>query len=252
MIRSAGVGGYVAGESHILLCDRTTKPGAPGVLICTGSHSTAPSTMINDGLDRAIALAKAGFVVMSGDHGQPFPGGYGTYGNDTAITRIGQMRTFLQSSARHISASSGKIHLTGGSGGCAAAINFALRNPAFVASMSLMLPLIDLEDIYNNRTDATVTQAEIDTAYGGHAAYLAAVATHSPKRQDKTPLANIPIRMFYADANDPYISLQSVFDFRDEVNGLGGNVSLVNLGGVGHNAATVDPQDAVAFFKAHP
>lgn len=248
MILSGGTGVYVAGENHAVVVARLAKPGASRVVLgLNGSHSTVANSP--PGASQ-WALADSGFLVMQADHGQPVAGGFGTYGNDTVITRIGQMRTFMQSSARHVPAAAGKVILSGGSGGCTGALNYAFRNPADVACMALALPLVDVEDLYNNRTDGVVTQAEMDTAYGGHPAFLTAMPSHSPKNQDKTVLAGIPMLLHYS-TNDPYISVQSVMDFRDAVNGAGGNVTVVSLGAVGHNNSAVDRQSVIDFFKAY-
>lgn len=246
--RSRGVGAYVAGETHNLAYPRTAKPNAsPGVLLLTGSHSTADTEFTAaDALGRVTALAQAGFVVMSGNLGQPAPPAapQGTFGNDTSITRVGQMKTFLQGTAP-VPAAAGKVHITGGSGGAAAAINYALRNPASVASLYLMVPLTDLEDFYNSRTDATIPKTEVDAAYGGAAAFAAAVPSHSPIRQNLAPLAGMKVRLVYS-TNDPYVPVSTVTNFVSAATAAGAIVSTFNQGAAGHAATGVPASDVVS------
>lgn len=239
--RSRGVGQYAAGETHNFAWGRSSVPGvAKGVIFLQGSHSLSDELFASEAA-RAQALAEAGFTCVSGDLSQTVT--QGTFGNDTARTRVGQLVSLLQSASAPCRAAAGKVRLVGTSGGATAAINYALQNPSNVASMYLMTPLVDLQDFHDNRTAPAFTPAEVETAYGGAAAFTAALATHSPVASNLSALAGIPIRIAYS-TNDQYISTSSVAAFAAAT-----GASSYSLGPVLHNPATVDPKDVVSFFQ---
>lgn len=246
--RSRGVGVYVASEAHNFMWDRLAKPGGRVVVSCQGSHSTADS-ILTAGWERANALSAAGYVLVQGDLAQTTT--QGTFGNATSETRVGQLRTFALGSSAPVPAA-GKVHLIGGSGGVAAALNYARANPGNVASIYGMVPLVDIEDVYNNRTDVDITQAEIDAAYTDHAGFLAAMPARNPSRAgNQAALAGIPIRLAYS-TNDPYITVASVLGYVAAVNAAGGNATAFSMGAVGHDTPGLDPYDCARFFKEHP
>jgi pimeloyl-ACP methyl ester carboxylesterase len=112
----------------------------------------------------------------------------GTYGNDTSVTRIGQLITFVQGASSPLQAAAGKVHILGVSGGATAAFNYARANPANVASLYLIAPAVDMLAIYNTPARlafVSLTQAEMNKAYNngvddGGTAFLAAMPTHDP------------------------------------------------------------------------
>jgi pimeloyl-ACP methyl ester carboxylesterase len=255
LCKSRGLGLYVASEVSVALWARLTTPlGGTAIINCEGSHSLADSMLTADTLDRMAVLAQAGYVSVCGDLSQTNT--QGTFGNDTARTRVGQLRTFIQGSTSPLRAASGKVHITAGSGGCTDAINFARQNPSQVGAMYLIAPLVDVENFYNNWTDATITQAEVNKAYNGGVddggtAFLAAMPTHNPSRTgNQAALAGIPMRLAYS-TNDPYIPVSTVTTYADLVNGAGGTATTISQGAVGHAGTGVDPADVVNFFKAH-
>lgn len=262
--KSYGSGLYVASETSAVAWGRTATPGVPkGVITCQGSHGLAFTLFGADTWDRAQTLAANGYVNLSGDLSQTLT--QGTFGNDTAQTRVGQLKTFIQGTTAPMKAASGKVHLIGGSGGATDAINYARANPTLVASMYLIAPLVDVEDFYSNwlnggANGATgssgVTQAEINKAYNagvddGGTAYLAAMPSHNPIRSgNQAALSGIPMKLAYS-TDDPFIQVSKVTDYATAVNSAGGSATLVNQGAVGHSGTGVDPQDVVNFFNAH-
>jgi pimeloyl-ACP methyl ester carboxylesterase len=244
--RSRGVGSYVAGEAHNFAWSKDAGPGAPVVVSCQGSHALADEAWnAATDLSRTLALAHAGFLVVSGDLSQT--ASQGSFGNDTARTRIGQLITLAQSASAPIRGRAGKVALIGVSGGATAAINYARANPANVSALYLMTPLLDLQDFHDNRVTqagSSFTQAEIEAAYGGSAAYAAAVASHSPVAgSNPAQLAGIPIKLAYS-TNDQYVTTASVDAFAAAT-----GAQKVSLGNVLHNAASVDPADVVDFLR---
>ena len=246
-VTSRGSGEYVASEEHVLSWGSYTAPGTGRLVVgCQGSHGLASHLLSADTWDRVSALNYAGFVNVAGDLSQTTT--QGTFGNTTAQTRIGQLRTFGQSNARH-SAKAGQVHLIGGSGGCTGAINYARANPDNVASMYLIVPLVDLQDLYENRTDVAVTQAEIDTAYGGDV--TASYATHDPSAEgNQAALRDIPIRIAYSES-DNYIPVSTVLAYAELVNAAGGRCETFSMGPIGHSGTGVEPGDVVRFFERY-
>jgi predicted esterase len=226
---SRGVGQYVASEAHRVVWARTTKVGAQAAIFCPGSHDGADSTYSVARVNME-ALAQAGFIVGLLDMAQS--PSQGTFGNATAQARIGQMRTFLQGTSSPLRAAAGKVHLVGGSGGVAAALNFARANPSLVASIAGIVPLTDLQDFYENRTDGQVTQAEVRAAYSGG---VPDYATYSPAATgNQAALIGVPIKLWYS-TNDPYIPVSTVVAYQGKVQGAGGTCVISSLGAVGHS-----------------
>lgn len=250
---SRGVGQYVASETHRAAWDRKTKPGARAVIYVQGSHGTATSTLNSERADIA-ALTRAGFIVVWGDLSQT--ASQGTFGNTTAQTRIGQLRTFVQGAGSPLQAAAGKVHIFAASGGVAAALNYARANPANVASIVGLGPLVDLQDLYTNRLPQSgVTQAEVDTAYGGSVA--ASYATHNPSASgNQAALSGVPIKLYYS-TDDPFIPPSTVTNYQSLVQAAGGTCEIQSLGAVGHTDTGlsyegIETGDVADFFLAHP
>lgn len=247
---SYGKGLYVASEGSVAAWDSSTRPGAGrAVLNGIGSHGLALGVLSED-TPRARALADAGYVVAVGDMGQTTT--QGTFGNDTAQARLASLRTWIQGATSPLAAASGKVHIYAGSGGCTAAINWARANPTLVASMYLICPLVDVEDFFNNWTNSGangtaanpsgITQAEMQTAYGGAAAFTAAMPTHNPIRAASP---GVPMRLRYA-TDDPFIPVQKVLDYAAAT-----GASVASQGAVGHTGLGIDPADVVSFFRSN-
>lgn len=248
LVSSRGVGQYAGGaEAHRILGGRGSGPGSPGILNLQGSHSLA------DAFTKEFDVWVGGVVQLLCDAGRWVAGGdmsqtltQGTFGNDTAVTRAGQLKTFIQ--AAPFLARAGKVAIMAGSGGATAAINYARANPALVSALLLFCPLTDLQDFHDLRVDATITAAEVETAYGGAAAYATALPTHSPVvGTNPNPLAPIPMRIYYS-TNDPYIPVSTVTAFQAKVLASGGKCDIASLGPVGHSAQNMNVLDAANFL----
>lgn len=183
----------------------------------------------------------------------------GTFGNDTAVTRVGQLRTYVQGTSSPVQAASGKVHIHGTSGGCTAAINYARANPANVGALYLVAPFTDVLTFYNDATRvaaAGITQAELNKAYNGGVddggtAFLAAMPTHDPSASgNQAALAGIPIRLIYSD-DDPVIPPSTVAAYAALLSAAGVSVTTASEGAVGHGSTGVDPVDLVSFFIEH-
>lgn len=162
---SLGTGRYVGSEDDVYAASTPAwAGGAIGVVYCHGANGTAKSTRDYTAAPGELALiealAAAGFAVVTADLGGPL-----TFANDTAITRVGQARTYLQGTR---SAAAGKVLLVGSSMGAALALAYARANPTHVYAVAGVLPLLDLNDfVLNNRSGMA---ASVHTAYGSRAA----------------------------------------------------------------------------------
>ena len=249
---SRGVGQYVASETHRVLWHRMTKPGAPLLIYCQGSHGIADGTYASEKADLQ-ALTRAGIIVAVCDLSQTTT--QGTFGNSTSQTRIGQLRTFVQGATSPIQADAGAFSLFGGSGGAAAALNYARANAANVNSVSGVGPLVDLQDVYENHLPQSgVTQAEVNAAYGGDV--TASYATHNPSASgNPAQLSTVPLKFWYS-TDDPFIPVSTVTNFRDAVVAGGGSCELTSLGAIGHtdqglSYEGVDTGDVADFILAN-
>lgn len=241
---SRSSGAYVASETAFVGWGHRSKPGNRGIVYLQGSHGVAGSIQGDPSLEH---LVNSGFVIVNGDMGQTVS--QGTFGNSTAQTRTGQLRTFVQGASSPIAAAAGKVHILGASGGATAALNYARANPTLVASIYGVCPVVALQDFYENRTDVALTQAEIRAAYGGD---VPTYATHDPSASgNQTALSGIPLKLAYS-TDDPYVPVATVTAYKALIEGAGGTCELVSLGAVGHTPTGLSAQDIADFFLAHP
>lgn len=252
---SRSVGTYVASEVAVAQWGRSSVAGQRPVIYCQGSHAIADNYLLDS---TGVALSDAGFISVCGDLSQTTT--QGTFGNDTARTRVGQLKTFIQGATSPLVAASGKVHILGASGGATAAINYARANPTLVASMYLVAPGVDMLAFYNDAARvaaAGITQAELNKAYNagiddGGTAYLAAMPSHDPSASgNQAALAGIPMRLVYS-TNDTVVPQASVTAYAALVNAAGGTATTASEGAVGHSAAGIDRADLVSFFQRNP
>lgn len=158
-----------------------------GTVTCHGYQGRA-TDWIATPVPAVNRLAQSGYPVTLPDLGGDL------WGNDTAQTKIGDARAYLQGSA---GAKAGKIWLLGYSMGALAALNWARANPTLVAAIVLVEAVIDLADFHDHNASYV---ASIEAAYGGTAGYTAAVAAHNPATH-ATDLAGIPIDYWYSNGD---------------------------------------------------
>lgn len=238
---SYSFGSYVAAESCYVAWGRLAHASPKPVLYLQGSMSLASALKGDTTITR---LSAAGYVTACGDISQVTD--QGTYGNSTAQTRVGQLKTFIQGSTSPFPAAAGPVAVLGASGGVAAGLNFARANPTLVSCVYGVAPLCALQDVYDNRADVDL-KADMDAAYGGSVA--ASYATHDPSATgNQAALSSIPIRLAYS-TDDPYVPVSIVEAYRDLVNAAGGSCTLTSMGAVGHSASGMDRKDLAEFFE---
>lgn len=86
-----------------------------------------------------------------------------TWGNDTAIDRIQNLYTYAQANHGY---SNLKVHLIAVSMGCTCVLNWAYTYPNRVASISILLPAVDIRDIEANGRATAVNIPAPSTAFG--------------------------------------------------------------------------------------
>lgn len=195
------IGNVSVGENDHLWVPRTPRTGQYGVILCHGyntpysyNQATFPHTAKIIG-----ELARHGIPCVAG-----FFGG-DTWGNDTAMSRLTAAHTYLASAS---GASATKVHMLGMSMGHALALRYAALNPTKVASVTGIIPLVDINAMYAADYPAG-SQASIGAAWGvTYPTPLPAGAdllAQAPTLQSNA----IPYRAYYSSV-DPYIQVADV------------------------------------------
>lgn len=219
----------------------------PGVLFVHGAGSTATYCIDPYGRQSSLtgAIAQAGYVGMSGDHG-----GVNTWGNSTAMVRLSAAYAFLQGQP---GVTPGKVFLISGSMGGLTSLNWAAANPDKVAGIVSVIPVISPGDIVaNHRTLAGTDYAPmVNAAYTGGWSDAAYGATSSPRIMAATTakLRGIPMQLWYG-LTDPLCIPAETEAFAASP---GMTVDLHPLP-TGHEQASysaVDHQAVIDFLAAH-
>lgn len=176
------------------------------------------------------SAARAGFPTVTTDMG-----GTWEMGNDNSITKFGQAVTYMQAS---LGAKSGGVIASGSSMGFLAACNWARQNKANVLGIMGFVGGLNMQGIYNQNGPPESTY--MDTAYGGHTQFLAALPTHDPYLYGATDLAGIPLLFVYSTdeaGQGPTWQAQFVAAMKSASPGL--VTSHTQTGG--HSLANTDP-----------
>lgn len=234
LFTSYGVGVYAPGqaaEAHTVIHDRLYKPDASrrGILHLhsAGGNNQEPVLPVNNVLPLIQEAASRVGPLISFDGAPGFPAQH--WANDFAQARCADARNFIQ--AAPWSAKPGKVLILAVSMGAMLALNWARANPGLVAAIALLYPAVNLQWIHDNGGAAST-----EAAYGGLAAFNAAVAAHNPKAH-ATEYASlgVPLKMWYSTA-DAVVSTAE-----QEAFAKASGVPAVPLGPVGHADMTVLP-----------
>lgn len=230
---SYGVGEITAGENHTLIRPRLGGVGKRAVIYSHGANRPAL-----DGVS-------PGYADIPRYIGEFYPtiypdmGGLYNWGNDTAISRLSAVRTFMGNKGYAID----KVVLTAGSMGAAAVCNWARQNLSLVACLALFVPSVDIEDIRaNNRSG---TQAGIEAAYINNAGWQTARPTHNPVEY-AAQLASIPTRIWYS-TDDPIVMPSTVAAFA----AAHGNATVTSLGAIGHDVSSLNYADMMTWLRKY-
>lgn len=205
------------------------------VVFCRGSGGNALTWRV---WDRELGrLADRGFAVVSTDMG-----GADTWGNATAITRVGQSWTKVKTDARTTgNVATDKMLLIGTSHGGMNALEYARANPANVAAVVTIVSVIDAQDIQTNNRAGLA--AAINTAHGGNVPD----ARNPADNAAAYAALNIPTRQYYA--TDDAVCLPAIA----EAFATAAGTELVSLGAVGHSGypAVLDAGDIADFLAEY-
>lgn len=234
-VRSYGVGQYRAGEAHLLIAPRVLPPGRPLCIFHHGRGNVAGDFVLspNLALDR---IAEAGVPLLIIDQG-----GALSWGNSAARASINDAWAW---GIANLGVRADKVLHYCGSMGNLPCWNWIADNPGKTLGLVSSLPTIDLVALHNNPTYTT----EIETAYGGAAAYAAAETASDPNQRRAailTGLGDAPVQLWYS-TNDPLAPAATVESFADAV-GIG-LAERHNMGAAGHTFLPMDKQHLANFL----
>lgn len=214
----AGKGNYLAGEGFFCSVPRLWQPGRSRLIVSVrgagGDHS-ASANDVRRTPDRGIPCIEA-------DYGKTSGGRWGTDDSNAKITAAWQYMI------DQFGVVSDKLVFAVGSGGLIDALNWVKANPGKCAAIGSAVGAISLTDIHDNNRDGR--QVEIETVYGGLAAYNAVKTAKNPP-DNASAFRDVAMRLVYS-ADDP-ICLASITEaFAASV---GSNVLLENVGNHGHS-----------------
>lgn len=155
-----------------------------------------------------------------------------SWGNDDSITAVGAAWTWMKA---NLGVKTDQVLLAAGSMGVIVALNWARQNPALVAALIGGIPVLDLNDIYQNNKGGY--QGAIGAAYGvTYPTALPGLSTHSPVAYP-ADVRGFPIRLYTSD-NDPIAS--NTVAAQAWAAAVGSNVTVISGGANGH-ALPADP-----------
>lgn len=206
------------------------RSGATGVLTFHGRNGGGQDLFsYTFGSVPLQMMMDAGYVVLSSSNG-----GSLNWGNDASQTQTTSDKATIQASP--FNARSGKVFLSAFSMGGIAALRWAKNNPTLVHGLILIDTAADIDYFYTHGYTA-----EIDTAYGGSAAYAAAKASVNPMA-NAASYANIPMRLFSTTDDTTVPPADNNAAFASAVNSATCIYSTTGTGG--HTPATV-PRDTL-------
>lgn len=240
MFTRAGFGQYRANEWHVESLPHAYRPGRRLVIWCH-EHGAGGLTFnaVRDYQGQS-ALAEYGLPAASADLGGP-----SHWGNDAAVAAIDDLWLLMRNKW---AVAADKVLLLAGSMGNLVAFNYLRANPGKVAAVASLLPAVDLAYFHDVNPEANADPAEIEAAYGGLAAYQAALPTHSPAvhKASGAPAKSVPIRI-WSSTNDPLIPNATAAQFAADV-----GASTASLGAVGHSFGTeLDRRDLARWLAQY-
>lgn len=190
------VGNVSPGEGSVEVYPKYPKAAGTqvGVMHVHGAGGNGVQAITPEGKTEGMTrlIAAAGQPTLASDWGGP-----DTWGNATAVARIGTGRSFLQAS---MGAKSGKVSFTNGSMGAATTLNWAGANPTLVASIVMIIPVINVTDIHTNNRGGYA--GAINAAYGGAYSEATYGALYNPFTQAQAgKYAGIPMLCFYGTSD---------------------------------------------------
>lgn len=214
MITSVDVGRITAGGQDVVMHQRT-RTARPNPVIYCPSASTTPTEIVASGLNPTMRqLVNHGFVVIAPDLDL-------TWGNATSRSRINDALSYATT---QFGANAAPI-LVGASHGATAAITYALDGTTTPACVVTVLTIADLKTVQSANTGGSA--AGITAAWGSNP-----VPSNADTLARSSELSAIPFHMHYS-SDDAYSANITTFAATH------GNVSLDNVGALGHTDAAM-------------
>lgn len=223
--------GYSGGERQLIMWPRmgaraTSQRGA----IFLWGHGNNAGIVTNGGYYNGVGRAPAefnGLPVVTADFG----GNH--WGRDDGITKVSALWAYFQSRGL----ASDKVDLIAISMGTLLALNWAKANPTAVRRILCVNPAVDLADFHDNNRGGYA--AEIETAYGGAAAYATAKTAHNPA-ENTASFAGLPIDLYYS-TDDTIVVPSTVTAFA-----AASGATAHSLGAVAHTAGSLSAAEVAA------
>ncbi len=211
-----------------------------GVLFCHGAEGSSVQ-MFDPTLGYEPTIAKlagqAELPVVAADLGSVLNTS-DVWGDDTGMSRMTDAWNWLKSTSGG-KAKTDACVLVGGSMGGLMAIDWAYRNPTLVKAIAIIIPVLDLQDVYQNNRSGL--EPQINAAYGGAPDY----STRSPMNLASS-LAGMPIKIWYSTTDPVTPSTSTNTTFQSSV---GSSCLVQSLGAVGHTFSAVNPDDILSFLS---
>lgn len=156
-----------------------------------------------------------------------------TWGNAAIQADMETLRSNMIASGDH---PTGPMHMLGISMGGLCALNFAKAKPTMVKSLCLVIPVVDVQDIYTNNRGSFASA--ISTAYGG-----APPDAQNPA-DNTSSFTSFPIRIYYSTTDN--ICLPAITESFATATGA----ELVSMGAIGHLwGAPLSGVEIAGFFE---
>lgn len=252
MLSSYHINDYQSGQGHVFGCGGPDKLAAkkPGIIYAPGGGGLATSwqtgtatnpnivnKVIRVSCERPIGVSRFRFVSFASEW---------TWGNQTSVDRISDLYAYANV---HHSFSAAKVHLLGVSMGAACVLNWAKANLAKVASIALLIPAVDVQDIDDNNRATAYGLPAPSTAYGD----VRPPDADTPARHAGI-YQGIPIKIWYS-TNDTIVIPEIVQTFASQ-----SGATLISLGSLppdlgipGHGLSNqFNPESVPSFFETYP
>lgn len=160
------------------------------------------------------------------------------WGNDTLLTNLSDHKAEGKSMGIF---AGGRAHLIGTSAGGLTILNWARAHPKLVKSLTLLIPVLDVQDVYDNNRNGFASV--ISSAYGGRPP-----DDHNPM-DSLEHFQDFPISLYFS-TNDTVTPIDVTLDWID---GLVNNdrLELHNMGAQGHfwHPDYWNPTNIISFLK---
>lgn len=225
--RSTGDGRYHTGETDTTIVGDTYSGDGPLIVVCHGAGNTSVTYADTPGNRRDLEfLADRGCVVVIPD----FTGANGTWGNDAALTRIGEIRTYA---AATWGADLNRMGFIADSAGTMDALNYHWRNPSHIKCTAARIPVVAADALHDRNV---LLGNLINSAYTNEAGWDAAKANRDPSASAPAALIEAfadDVRIWYS-TDDTIVLPADVTTFTNLT-----GVRAIPLGAIGHDQAVL-------------